>query len=221
MRKMKFTLIELLVVIAIIAILAAMLLPALNQARASAKNTQCLNNLKSLGTYVNMYAADNNGFFVTQPLSWGWTDGAMGMLLRGYTQWDDSVNCPVASGAIQKISRCPGDLKWNKWEPSYRTVGFEGLYYWAGWKQDGNWFYKKLEKIAGDATGTWAYSALIADDPGLDNHFRGVKTWLNRLKVDGSAASFFRHEGNLPVDGRGFWNNYSKLSNLWRLMGQH
>jgi len=59
-----FTLIELLVVIAIIAILAALLLPALTRAKMSAKNLDCLNNLKQLETCLHLYVADNSDYFV-------------------------------------------------------------------------------------------------------------------------------------------------------------
>ena len=73
MKKANFTLIELLVVIAIIAILAAMLLPALNKARTKARMTTCTSNMKTLGTGAMLYAGGNDDYLPIHISRYNWS----------------------------------------------------------------------------------------------------------------------------------------------------
>ncbi|MBR2344558.1 MAG: prepilin-type N-terminal cleavage/methylation domain-containing protein [Lentisphaeria bacterium] len=84
--KVGFTLIELLVVIAIIAILAAMLLPALQQARSRAKASTCLSQMGEIGKYSTMYQNDYNSYFPLgyMRLNTGGSIGSYSILLSTY-----------------------------------------------------------------------------------------------------------------------------------------
>ena len=76
-RVRGFTLIELLVVISIIALLIAILLPALGAARASAKQLQCLSNIKQINAATIAYTVDNDNYFPDSPGSiWNWVGKA-------------------------------------------------------------------------------------------------------------------------------------------------
>jgi prepilin-type N-terminal cleavage/methylation domain-containing protein len=119
-----FTLIELLIVIAIIAILASMLLPALKNARESAKKIACTSNLKQLGTTVQMYANDFNGYF---PNAQGGLANPGIFILNNLTvnildaKRKDGTPCAWESdySPTLKLLLCPSAGSTNMWKSNY------------------------------------------------------------------------------------------------------
>lgn len=127
MKKRAFTLIELLVVIAIIALLVSLLMPALSKARAQAKKTLCLVNMRSWGLVWKLYTQDNEGKFnhqVPGTKLGHWIIASMDYYEDPKIRLCPEATEPYIKGASVPFGAWTPEIEATLWEPYGVTVDF-------------------------------------------------------------------------------------------------
>ena len=209
-RKRNFTLIELLVVIAIIAILASMLLPALNNARNKAKQIKCAAQLKEIGLTCHMYASDNTDLFPPYRMANGTTYGR---------RWPHFVLSDK-----KKLANCPSHDYIMDWAAAKTSYGINtwmvppnGVLKTASIKRASEKFLLadilNLTVTANKYTGGWYSNGTAAYTEGI---FYPRHDWGLNIGWSDGPVSYFKCPMKTPT---GFYN-YTNLSNARSWMWQ-
>jgi prepilin-type N-terminal cleavage/methylation domain-containing protein len=226
LREAGFTLIELLVVIAIIAILAALLLPALAKAKDKAVRIQCTSNLKQWGIAVTMYAGDNKEYFPANATA----DSASGFAWMGLslnTNFYPPYLYPNRSGKTvqnernkQDVIYCPTD-QWHRFfESTADVVNLIGYQFLPGRQNDGvAWPDYNDQGLAGWLTrqklgGPYRKAPVMIDKIQANGKTPDL-TWYDNTGTVAGTISFANHRGNGGISTGGNFM-YEDGSVLWR-----
>ena len=202
--KRAFTLIELLVVISIIALLIAILLPALGKARESAMKIRCLSQLKQTGLLIHIYANDNKDWYRTTvdiegpDVSVSYYSSLITMLYKTY----------ITPKSAQELFVCPSDDVHRQY--NLNNNGFKRVSYTGRWNDQIQYHepakpYLKLTE--------YSDKSIFCDDfqRKILNHGTLTAVELNFIRGDGSGATYKDQLGNLPTASNlwsGYWTPY-------------